>query len=143
MCVVKKPAEKLVVVSPDGDVYTYIGGKETTEKISPEPFDLRFCGAIAGSAYACGMKRQVYRRSGEARWVEMHAPEPKGKRVAGFEAIAGFDEQEIYAVGWEGEIWELAKKKWVDRSSPSTRFSPAWSALRTERFMSAARKARC
>lgn len=118
MCVVKKPAEKLVVVGPGGEVFTYVGGKKSREQISPRPSDLRYSVAIAGYAYACGMKRQVYRRAGESRWVEMHAPEGKGDRVVGFEAIAGFDEKEIYAVGWDGEIWQLVKNKWVQRSSP-------------------------
>lgn len=118
MCVVKKPAEKLVVVSPQGEVFTYVAGQKTREKITPNPFDLRFCGPIEGYAYACGMKRQVYRRAAEAQWVAMHAPEGKQGTTAGFEAIAGFDEKEIYAVGWEGEIWQFTKKKWLERSSP-------------------------
>ena len=118
MCFVTKPAEKLVVVSPQGEVFTYVGGTKTREKLSPKPIDLRCCAAIAGYAYAGGMKRQVYRRAGEAEWVAMHAPEGKKDDVVGFEAIDGFDEKEIYAVGWEGEIWQLVKKKWVERSSP-------------------------
>jgi hypothetical protein len=118
MCVVKKPAEKLVVISPQGEVFTYVGGKRTREKISPMPRDLRYCGTIDGYAYASGMNRQVYRRFGESEWQAMHAPESKKGEVSGFEAIDGFDEKEIYAVGWEGEIWQLVKKKWVERSSP-------------------------
>jgi hypothetical protein len=118
MCVVKKPAEKLVAVSPDGQVFTSVSGKRVREQISPKPFDLRYCGAIAGYAYACGMNRQVYRRAGETDWRPMHAPESKKGDVSGFEAIDGFGEQELYAVGWEGEIWQLTKKKWVERSSP-------------------------
>src|SRR5688572_6301478 len=118
MCVVKKPIEQMVAVSPHGDVLTIGSGKTTREKISPRPFDLRFCGAIAGYAYACGMRRQVYRRSGEDEWEAIHAPEGKKGELSGFEAIDGFDEKEIYAVGWEGEIWQLLKRKWTERSSP-------------------------
>jgi hypothetical protein len=118
MCVARKPAQKLVAVSPDGKVFTSVSGKRTHEQISPKPLDLRYCGAIAGYAYACGMNRQVYRRTAEAEWLAMHATESKKGEVAGFEAIDGFDEKEIYAVGWEGEIWQLVKKKWVERESP-------------------------
>jgi hypothetical protein len=118
MCFVSKPHEKLVVVSPEGHVYTYIGGKATTESIRPKPFELRGCSAISGEAYACGMKRQVYRRVAEGRWVSIAAPVGDGKRVSGFEAIAGFSDADIYAVGWEGEIWQHQQNKWVERSSP-------------------------
>jgi hypothetical protein len=118
MCVVKKPAEKLVVVSPKGDVYTYVGGQATTEAIKPEPFELRNCSAIGGQAYACGMKRQVYRRAAEDRWSSVGAPEGDGRKVTGFEAIAGFNQKDIYAVGWEGAIWQRRDENWLERASP-------------------------
>jgi hypothetical protein len=125
MCVVKRPAEKLVVVSPSGQVLTYVGGDQTSETITPEPFELKACRAIVGYAYACGMKRQVYRRAGEGRWTAMHAPEGDGRRVYGFEAIDGFSEEELYAVGWNGEIWQRVKTKWSERSSPVNRILTA------------------
>ena len=119
ICVVKKPTEKLIAVSEEGAIFTYVGGSATIEEIIPRPFQLRFCGAIAGVAYACGMKRQVYARRDEGRWTPMHAPEGDGKKVAGFEAIAGVDSEDIYAVGWEGEIWQFAKNRWIQRASPA------------------------
>ncbi|HZN62452.1 MAG TPA: hypothetical protein VFC90_08620 [Planctomycetota bacterium] len=117
-CVVKKPTEKFVAVGEDGEVFTYVGGKVTEEKITPKPKVLRGVGVVDGLAVACGMKRQVYRRDGEATWTAMHAPAPD-KGNAGFEAVSGFSSKELYAVGWNGEIWEWNGKKWVNRASPT------------------------
>ena len=118
MCVVKKPSERLVTVGENGDVFTYVAGKGGDETVDPRPFELRGCNSIGGYAYACGMKRQAYRRAGEGRWIDMSAPAGDGKRICGFEAIGGFSEADIYAVGWEGEIWQNNKGKWIERSSP-------------------------
>jgi hypothetical protein len=88
------------------------------EKITPKPKVLRGIGVVDGYAVACGMKRQVYRREAEGTWTAMHAPAPE-KGNAGFEAVAGFSSKEMYAAGWNGEIWEWNGKKWVNRSSPT------------------------
>lgn len=118
ICVVRKPAEKLVAVSGDGQVFTYVGGQEGSEKIR-DAFDLRACAAIDGYAYACGMNREVFRRAGEGKWTAMHAPAAEGDdEVAGFEAIDGFGADDIYAVGWEGELWHWQAGSWTQGPSP-------------------------
>ncbi|MCE9672170.1 hypothetical protein LY474_30625 [Myxococcus stipitatus] len=118
MCVAKEPSEKLVVVSGDGKVFTYVGGKEGSETIS-KPSDLRGCACIAGQAHAFGMGREVFRREGEGRWRAMHAPKAKGDQVVGFEALDGFDAKDLYAVGWDGEIWHCDQGAWTQCSSPA------------------------
>lgn len=119
MCVAKKPSEKLVAISEDGDVLTSVSGNITEETIKPKPIVLRGMGVVDGFAVACGMKRQVFKRTGENSWIAMHAPPPKRKEVAGFEDIGGFSGKEMYAVGWEGEIWEWNGTKWIDCASPT------------------------
>jgi hypothetical protein len=116
MCVVKLPTERLVVVSADGIVRSYGGGKEFDEQIQG-PSDLRACATIDGYAFVCGMGREVFVRRGEGMWTSMHAPSSAAD-IVGFEAIAGFSKDELYAVGWEGEIWRFAKGKWTDCGSP-------------------------
>lgn len=118
MCVVRTPNETLIVAGENGEVLTCAGDSINREDIDPPPFQLRFCGAIAGHAYACGMKRQVLKRQAGGQWIAMHAPPGTGKRVAGFEAIDGFSDDDLYAVGWEGEIWQFANGNWHQRSSP-------------------------
>lgn len=114
-CVVKKPAEKLVVLGGAGKVYTYVGGTETTEQI-PGAHDLRGSATIDGKAWACGMGRQVFRRDGEKKWADVSAP-GTGKDVYGFEAIAGHSAKDVVAVGWNGEIWRYDGKKWAEDRS--------------------------
>ena len=118
MCVVRKPSEKLVVVSESGEVFTYVGGVESAERLDQDVRQIRGCSTIAGMAYACGMSRQVYRRAAEGKWTPMHAPADEGDEITGFEAIDGFSEQDLYAVGWQGEVWHCAKGRWERQSSP-------------------------
>ena len=117
ICVVKKPTEKMVSVGEDGEVLTYVGGTVTEEQIVPEPMALRNLGVIDGLAYACGMNRQVFRRDDENSWTAMHAPGSASE--AGFEAIDGFSADEIYAVGWNGEIVQWDGNDWSNHNAPT------------------------
>lgn len=121
IAVAKKPAEKLVFIGEDGDVCTYVGGQSTREKIMPPPRIIRNAKTIDGYVYACGMLRQVYQRIGENQWANISAPLPdsdEDKKV-GFEALDGYSSGEIYAVGWNGEIWEFDGTVWKNRVSPT------------------------
>jgi hypothetical protein len=64
---------------------------------------IRCLGIVDGMAYAAGMNRQVYRRSGAGTWITIDF-EPDASKVCGFEAIHGFNDEDLYAVGWNGEI---------------------------------------
>src|SRR6185503_15317713 len=116
IAVSRLPAEKLIVVGEDGDVVAYAGGTSVDEVIKPAPVLIRNARTIEGQVYACGMKRQVYRRTGERTWKDVSAPFAKPKEKVGFVAIDGFSRAEIYAVGWKGEIWQYNGKKWTNRS---------------------------
>ncbi len=119
IAVARLPAPKLVIVGEDGDVTVYLGDRKSVdESIKPAPKMIRNAKGIEGYVYACGMRRQVYKRTGEKQWVAMNAPAPKSADEAvGFEAIDGYSGDEIYAAGWEGEIWQFDGKKWHDRST--------------------------
>jgi hypothetical protein len=115
VCVAQQPAEKMIAVGHDGEVFTYVGGGATDERILPEPMALRNLGVIDGFPYACGMNREVFRRDAENSWTPMHAP--GSDETSGFEAIDGFISNEIYAVGWKGEIWEWNGKTWTPHAA--------------------------
>jgi hypothetical protein len=123
-CVVKTPSERFVAVSAEGHVFTYSGGVVSQESITPPgsvtPHTrvLTAVSAIGGRAYACGMRREVFVRSDEARWQEVSAPQPEPGVRAGFEAIGGSNEEDIYAVGFLGEIWHRTHGNWIQRDSP-------------------------
>jgi hypothetical protein len=120
IAVARLPTENAVIVGEDGDVVVYLGGgKSTSEKISPDPVVIRRACNIGGYVFVCGMKRQVYKRVDEGKWVDVSAPFPDASEKVGFEAIDGFSDKEIYAVGWKGEIWEYDGSKWTDRYSPT------------------------
>lgn len=119
IAVARLPEEKTIAIGEDGDVITYVGGKSTEEKLMPQPLMIRNAREIGGYVYACGMKRQVYRRAAEQKWVDISAPIASAKEEAGFEAIDGYSEKEIYAAGWSGEIWHYDGKGWKKQESPT------------------------
>jgi hypothetical protein len=112
IAVAKLPSEKVIVVGEDGDVAAYVGGKTVSEKLFPMPIMIRNAKDILGHVYACGMKRQVYKRIDEGKWVDISALPGQPTESTGFESIDGFSETEIYAVGWNGEIWQYDSTKW-------------------------------
>ncbi len=117
VAVARSPAEKVVLIGEDGEVVTYVGGKTQDEALSPAPVMIRNAREIGGEVYVCGMKRQVYRRVGEKKWVDMSAPRAGDTEKFGFEAMDGYSEKEIYAAGWGGEIWQFDGKGWTERGS--------------------------
>ena len=119
IAVARKPSEKLVFVGQDGDVSTYVGGTSTAEVIKPAPKMIRNAKTVDGYVLASGMLRQVYKRVGEGEWRDISAPFPKAGEKVGFEAIDGYSGNELYAVGWNGEIWEYDGSNWSNRSSPT------------------------
>jgi hypothetical protein len=120
VAVARKPEEKAVLVGEDGDVVTYVGGKSKKEAIKPAPVMIRNAKTIDGEVYACGMKRQVFRRTGEKKWLDMSAPRAGDTEALGFEAIDGFAANDIYAAGWGGEVWRWDGARWSACASPTT-----------------------
>lgn len=118
MTIVRKPGERMLAVSEDGDVFTYGGGVGGTEVIEPRPVALRGVTCIDGQAVAYGMRRQAYIRSETGSWRAIHAPDCKPGEAAGFEGLCGWSLLDLYAVGWEGEIWHFNGSTWVIESSP-------------------------
>lgn len=119
LTVVKAPTEAMLGISEDGEVYTYVGGRSSEERISPTPAALSGVTTIDGKAVAFGMRRQVFVRTEAGCWAVMSAPEPGEGEAAGFEAVCGTSFDELYAVGWRGEIWQSTGNGWIARPSPT------------------------
>jgi len=115
---ITKPSELALSISENGQLWTYVSGKENDETFGYTPRLLRNIAIIGGEAYACGMDREVYRRIDQGQWKAMHAIKPTKSGFLGFEAIDGFTSKDIYAVGWEGEIWRFNGGKWFNCDSP-------------------------
>lgn len=74
---------------------------------------------IDGALYACGGGRQVYKRNAES-WDSISTDILTEERGRGFFDLDGTDATNIYAVGFEGEIWFYDGKWHLDDSPASS-----------------------
>lgn len=121
-----EPARQIINVGPFGEAFLAGGGDLHEEHIrssdqSPSQRGmLRSVRGIGGKAFAVGMQRQVYRRDGRDLWTSIdNEMRPAAGQVVGFESIDGFVDSDIYAVGWEGEIWHYDGQRWRQQGSPT------------------------
>lgn len=92
---------------------------QNTGQIEGVRYHLRSLRAIGSTVYAVGMDRTVQQRLGPGRWQPMGPQRPdKSEGIVGFEDIDGFGEDEMYAVGWQGEIWRCLAGRWSRIDSP-------------------------
>jgi hypothetical protein len=130
----KFPEPHFVFVGPRGEVMVYTQSGHAEEFIDQSiqgPIGLgaiREVRRIDSHFYVVGMGRQVYiRETGagpleNANWkrkdlgVVVASP---NNEILGFNSIDGFSENDIYAVGWQGEIWHSDGEHWIQLSSPT------------------------
>ena len=120
------PLRQVVAIGPFGEVFL-TGSSDSHEEHIQAGNDspsrrgmLRSVRGIGGKAYAAGVQRQVYRRDGRDVWVAIDQDmRPQPGHVVGFESIDGFAEDDIYAVGWGGEIWRFDGRSWHELVSPT------------------------
>jgi len=128
-----------VAYAPDPGLFFLIGQNGKVEVTSPikawdeiidatdnGPSSIRAINTactIGQHVYAAGMRRQVYRRKvDEKTWSRFDAgcfTMQGTTTVLGFNAIHGLDESEIFAVGFQGEIWRCLHGEWAQVSSPT------------------------
>ncbi|OEZ88671.1 hypothetical protein JAB6_07120 [Janthinobacterium sp. HH104] len=123
------PAERYLALGTDGSVEASGGGTVLEESIASCGADpkkrgpLREIRGIAnGRAYAVGTCRQAYVREGEDQWRCIDQSAQVGDTPitdTSFESIDGYSEQEIYTVGWEGEIWQYDGALFTRQNSPT------------------------
>jgi hypothetical protein len=134
LCYVPNPSPHVVIVGPFGDVLVSTprgNGNEMVDASEDGPSGrgvLRDLRLIGRHVYAAGTHRQVYRREASddpaaiGFWRRMDAgvvlPRPSDE-LRGFNSIDGFSEEDIYAVGWRGEIWHYDGSRWHAIESPT------------------------
>ncbi|WP_211243492.1 hypothetical protein [Chitiniphilus eburneus] len=83
---------------------------------------------IAGRSVVAGTARQLRIRHGADDWRPFPASPPVPERLAkegkgiletGFEDVAGFAEDDVYAVGGAGDVWHFNGKAWRQIDFPS------------------------
>lgn len=121
-CVCKLPKEQLVAIGGSGQFLVFGKGEITegnirnNEKATGQRGPLRAVRDVCGRAYAVGLNHQVYRRDDSSQWTPIGLGTPK---KGGFEAIHGFTENDMYAVGRKGEIWHYNGNIWSPINSPT------------------------
>jgi len=79
--------------------------------------------AVGEHFIAVGMRRQVFwRHMGNSSWDKIDDGvfvSDESTDIAGFISVDGFNENEVYAVGHNGEIWIFDGNKWSQIESPT------------------------
>lgn len=122
------PQITVLATGPDGIVSASTLAGPTEEEIDASADGparrgpIRDLQLIAGVPYAVGMGRQVYRREGAGTWTRQDEGVvlPRGEiQLCGFNAIDGLNEDAIYAVGFNGEVWLRRHGTWQQQDSPT------------------------
>jgi hypothetical protein len=120
------PLEQFCVVGEFGGVLLLGSGDRHEEQVAQGPRSAKDRGPLRGvrtvgkHVYCVGMGRQAWRREDNDVWVPIDGSipfDPEGE-VVGFEAVDGFSEKDIYAAGWDGEIWHFDGNAWASCDSP-------------------------
>ncbi|WLH10166.1 hypothetical protein PSH58_14705 [Pseudomonas hefeiensis] len=126
LAVVSQPELGLISISGVGYYSAIMASGTTTGDIfddsTPAPQEprtggIRAVAAINGKAFAVGLRGMVYRFDGPKRWVRVDDGLPKTFNV---QAIHGFSDTEIYAVGRDGAIWLFDGRHWRPCESPTS-----------------------
>jgi hypothetical protein len=111
---------EVIAVAPDGEYWELepLSTNEYTGIIQSTRGAIRSLTVIDNIVYGCGMARTVLKRESRDNWLEFGPPDSHSSAVIGFEDLSGFDGNDIYAVGWNGEIWHFNGKSWKQIDSP-------------------------
>jgi hypothetical protein len=124
-CEIREPRTAVVMVAAEGQFCAAASG--TLEygnifiKSHPEPKEERFgsfrsVACVAGRAHAVGLRGMIYRLDEWVRWARIDEGLPQTFDI---EAIHGFEDAELYAVGLRGAMWQRTVDKWERRETPT------------------------
>lgn len=127
--IIEEPKSKILSIGVDGrvdvdDADTGMGVEyvDKSERGPNYSETLRCAKVINNYVYAAGMARQIYRRNGPDDWVQFDdgVYMSRGNRdyAAGILDIDGFN-NELYAVGYKGEIWYYNGNNWEQSDTPT------------------------
>ncbi|WP_437882282.1 hypothetical protein [Pseudomonas sp. LRF_L74] len=128
MCVARRPLQQMCAVGIYGGVRLMGSGDTHEEQIGGSADAIKARGPLRGvrtigqRVYVVGMNRQAWRRDDADNWVAIDKgarPAEGDRQVVGFEAVDGFSETDIYAAGWNGEIWHFDGVTWQQKPSPT------------------------
>src|SRR5690606_28655431 len=117
LCRISHPGKGLVYLSSEGffgvNSQTNHAGNIFTDSAPPPPNprygSFRSVAEIDGKAYAVGLRGMVYRLDEWTRWTRIDDGLPETFDI---QAIHGFGESDLYAVGFRGECFRNDGRKW-------------------------------
>lgn len=120
LAVLREPMHCVVALGETGVVLVAGAGSIKQEDLGAEAavgrlVPLRSVTTFGANAYAVGMRRQAYQRTPGGIWHPIHGDmlePPNREAVHGFETLLALSDEEIYAAGWEGEIWRFDGVGW-------------------------------
>lgn len=107
VCYVPAPIPQGVAIGEDGEFFCWGVGQETEGRIS-EGGIYSSVNRVGDFAYVVGMSAKVCKHTYTGSWEIIDTNLP---RDVDFEAIAGFSTEEMYAVGWRGDICIISPLK--------------------------------
>ena len=119
----------VLAVACDGQTKLFSSGGIVTEHVDEGeegPSDLvtlRCINEIAGTLYAAGMGRHVYRQEPNGQWVAvdqgLFVPADDRTRPVGINSIDGRADGQLVAVGWHGEVMTFDGHQWAVIQAPT------------------------
>ena len=106
------------ITSANGDAVE----KEYIKDLKGNPFRgvIRCVRRVGEEVFAAGVDRVVFKRTQDDDWTDVSTPEmKKSKSPTALQGIDGFGPNEVYAAGWNGEIWSCDGNDWVQRKTPT------------------------
>jgi hypothetical protein len=126
LAIVSQPGPGLIDVSGPGYYSAIMASGTSSGDIfddskpapqKPRTGGIRAVAAITGRAFAVGLRGMVYRFDGPKTWTRIDDGLPDTFNA---QAIHGFSETELYAVGREGAIWSYDGHGWHPCESPTS-----------------------
>jgi hypothetical protein len=123
-----KPLSQTVMIEMEETTIFVIGSGEKyydtpVEALpgNPSRGGIRRIKMIDGYAYICGGARSVGKRLGKGQWLSHSEAIPLHPELGdgGFDDIAGFNENDLYAVGGKGDVWRYDGKSWQQVAFPT------------------------
>jgi hypothetical protein len=128
--------EGVVVIGRDGEVVVWTPSGIIQERIrvpGRTVGPLRGARYVHGAVFAYGMGREVYKRTVDGRWLPAEdgfPPKPASddltevirsniRRLGGINAVDGPSAQDLYAVGFRGEIYHSEGSRWASVATPT------------------------
>jgi hypothetical protein len=125
VCIAETPLTCLLSLSEEGyySIITAAGNYlgNIPDDSSPAPDKPRFYGfrslsSVDGMAYAVGLRGMVYRMDEMQKWTRIDDYLPETFDI---QALDGFDGSNLFAVGWNGELWRYTDSSWLKEELPT------------------------